>query len=1799
MKRALTCVTLAVTVLIFSLIWQHSRTNSTKVAARASAAPATGPVSAAYGSLPLSFEANRGQTDPRVQFLSRGNGYNLFLTSNEAVLSLQQPAVTTAGGHSTVVRMRLLGSQRSPQVSGVNELPGKSAYFVGGDPTQWHSDIPNYGRVHYRNVFPGIDLAYYGHQGRLEYDFVLAPGADPGRIRIAFSGTEKLRLDNGDVVLNIPGGNVRLHQPTLYQEHGGAKTAVDGRFVLAGKREVAFQVGAYDKRAALVIDPGLVYSTYLGGSNLEKALGIAADSHGNAYVTGSSASADFPTTKAALQGKTHSASTTAFIAKLNPTGTALMYSTYLGGSNADVGRSIAVNEKGEAFVAGSTYSSDFPTTAGAVQRMPGGGKDAFVAQLSANGSHLLYATYLGGSGDDEARGLAVNAAGEAHVAGVTDSGNFPVTENAAQKTAGCNAAQACSHGFATKLSVGGSALLYSTLLGGSGHDFANTIALDLSGAAYIAGHTYSKDFPVTAQAFQTKPSVHAACVSSNRHCADAFVTKLSSNGVVLYSTRLGGDGDQRANAIAVDAGGSAYIVGRTDAADFPTTAHALSAAMPNHGGSAFVTKLNSMGSALQYSTYLGGGSGDEAMGIAVDDLGRAMVAGSTASSTFPTTSSALQRSLIGSSAAFLARLNERGSALSYSTLLSGSRLDAANAVAVDRSGNVYVAGNTESKNFPVSHALRGTLDGQGSAFVAKFALQTAAGGFMSFSPNPLSFNNIAFGTTSSAQTSTLTNTSTTSTFTISSIALGGTNSADFALQTPSGACAVNLVLAANGGSCTITATFTPRASGGENATVTVGSDAVNSPQQLFLQGTGAGPFVSLSATSLTFLNQAPATSSVAQTVTMQNVGTSSLNSIVITKTGTNAADYTVTTTPATNCGGSLAVAASCTISVVFKPATTGARVAAINIADNAFNTPQTISLLGNPPVASITPSSLLFPSTAEGTVAKILTVTLTNTAKFSSLSFVSATVADTVNYQAGNNCPAIIPATGSCTITVGFQPQKASATFPSTLTIADNSLNNPAAKQSVTLKGSATAAPVAKLSKTSLVFTTPMVQATPHLAALQTLTFTITNTGSGALNVNPGCGSNVCSNGSLDFTLVNAPTTPCGTGFIQLAQGASCNMAVQFTPQFSGGFGPNTGTRPGVLRIGTNAGNAGTEYEVFMTGTATGAGQTQVCLLNSSPCANSINFGSVIATSPTNSSLQKVVAVTNTGNVTTTLNNIFLQRNLGQFSINTPPSNQCTLGMQLAPNATCNIGLIFSPTLSNNENGLRQTGNRTDILVVRDNAGNNRLSNSDHYVTLTGNATGVPAVTLGASSVVFGSQAMGTTSARKTVTVKNSGTAPLFISGIVIRTSDFQLPAPLTNACPVNQQPGLAVGATCNIDITFGPAASTLGGTRTDVLSIRSDEGNNNHDQVRSSRDIYLTGTATGGTNTFGATFSATMLNFPDQPVSTLGAPLLLTLTNTSNYPWTSVTAVAEFNSFDFFQPITCGNPNVPTNGTCTFMVYFQPFVLGRRSDTLDIGVSGSGGFIYMRIPMTGVGTGTQVVTPSVAKLSFSAGTPIGGVSVSQQFTLTNTGTAPTAISAINVLPFYNAFGTADFAENDNCPRNQFMPVGSNCVVTVNFTPQSARSAPSTRTATLYVEEYPNNSLIESAGGSVLFTQTVGLTGVISGSPALTVTPGSLTFMDLSSTNGDRSNPLVITLQNTGTATLSPIPSLQTLNGEFSISGNTCSNLSGLAPGQTCNLWLVFQSNILGQRMEALIMQGNMSNTPSIQFVPMTAFVGP
>ena len=687
-----------------------------------------------YGKLPLSFEANQGQSDPQVKFLSRGNGYSLFLTNRAAVLSLSKPSpanpalkgyvlkgdgfsrrVTGPKGvgalapegsatQSDTIEMQLANSNPAAQVSGADLLPSIANYFLGNDPAKWHTNVPTYAKVKYANVYDGIDLVYYGNQRKLEYDFIVQPGASPKNIQLHFAGAQKLKLDSdGNLEVIGKNGQITFQKPVLYQEKDGQRQPIEGKFNLQADNKITFAVGKYDQSRPLVVDPVLAYSTYLGSSGEftgDAANGIAVDSSGDAYVVGSTESSNFPVTPGAVQQKSDKSGEayTAFVSKLNPGGTALLFSTYLGGSTNDLANAIVVDSKGNAYIGGQTESTDFPVTDGALQTNGGGSAySGFLTKLSPDGSSLVYSTYLGG----QANGVAVGASGIAYVAGIGEPSDLPLPPDAFQTTLGAS--------YVAAVNPTGTALIYATLLGGSNIDIARAITVDSDGDAFVVGETTSPDFPITEGAFQTKIAGGA----------NAFITELNPTGTgLVYSTFLGGSGipvgsgnadyGDQAFAIAIGGSGNVYVAGQAFSFDFPTTKGALQTQnlAVDGSGTGFVTVMNNKLSQPIYSTFLGGSVADIAYAIGVDGLANVYVTGNTQSANFPVTPDAFQitnhNSGQSEGTAFVSKLNPAGSSLLYSTYFGGDGGEVATALALDASANVYIAGGTFSDNFPIT-----------------------------------------------------------------------------------------------------------------------------------------------------------------------------------------------------------------------------------------------------------------------------------------------------------------------------------------------------------------------------------------------------------------------------------------------------------------------------------------------------------------------------------------------------------------------------------------------------------------------------------------------------------------------------------------------------------------------------------------------------------------------------------------------------------------------------------------------------------------------------------------------------------------------------------------------------------------------------------------------------------------------------------------------------------------------------------------------------------------------------------------
>jgi len=670
-----------------------------------------------YGELPLYFIENKGQVDKRVRFFEKGSGHTTFFTKDGVVLALTKSAgKADKAPHdkkftTEVLRLSFVGADKKVHIAAGEAMPGHVNYFVGNDKTKWRSNVPTYGNLTYKDVYKNIDIKFYGNNNNIEHDIIVRPGGDPSLVKFVYNGIKGLNVtDTGDLEILLREGTLIEQRPYIYQEINGKRVAVKGSYKVLKSGDGAFTYGftvaSYDHTKNIVIDPVLLYSTYLGGAARDFAKDIAVDSSGAVYVTGQAASTDFPLV-GAIQGAFAGGSEDVFISKIDPAGSALVYSTYMGGGLIDLGKAIAVDSSGAAYVTGLTTSMDFPVV-GAIQGVfGGGGEDAFITKIDPAGSAIVYSTYLGGNLSELGLGIALDNTGAAYVTGLTTSANFPLM-NPIQALHGGGFADA----FVTKIDPAGSAYVYSTYLGGSAGDNGNDIAVDATGAAYVTGQTASPNFPVA-----------SPLQGSRAGGIDAFVTKIDPAGAAfVYSTYLGGSlGDDIGSAIALDGAGSVYITGDTSSTDFPT----VSPIQALYGGGltdAFVLKLNAPGTAVIYSTFIGGTASDFGRAIAVDSKGIANVIGETFSGDFPLVAP-IQATFGGVlEDAFVARINPAGSAYLYSTYLGGNNDDMGFGIAVDIPGNAYVTGGTASPDFPLVTPIQPAIGGGGGfadAFVGK------------------------------------------------------------------------------------------------------------------------------------------------------------------------------------------------------------------------------------------------------------------------------------------------------------------------------------------------------------------------------------------------------------------------------------------------------------------------------------------------------------------------------------------------------------------------------------------------------------------------------------------------------------------------------------------------------------------------------------------------------------------------------------------------------------------------------------------------------------------------------------------------------------------------------------------------------------------------------------------------------------------------------------------------------------------------------------------------------------------------
>ncbi len=1262
-----------------------------------------------YGNIPLHFERNVGQAGSEVQYLARGAGYGLFIEPDSVILGLRHAAskagdagtpAPRASAQTSDVRMQLVAANRTAPADAEGPLAGYSNYLIGTDRSRWHTHVPQFEHVRYRDIYPHIDLVYYGNQQQLEYDFVVAPGGNPQSIRLQYTGIEAARVDDlGNLRLQVAGAELVEHRPTVYQTRNGSRRPVDGQFRIVRKQdtgvEVAFALADYDRTLPLVIDPILSYSTFLGGPIADTAGGIAVDRNGSAYVTGSTVSMSFPTTAGAVQ-IANAGQSDAFVTKLSADGTRLTYSTYLGGSLDDFSSAIAVDANGAAYVAGNTISPDFPVTPGAIQStLDGSGtSDAFVAKLSPDGSSLTYATYLGGSDNDSGSGIAVDSHGSAYVAGLTYSKDFPYVAGGISKSM-----PGRWDTFVAKISTDGSRLLHSTYLGGV-NDTPASIAVDSTGAAYVTGSATTA-FPVTAGAYQT--------VNAGPH--DVYVSKISPDGKSFaYSTFLGGSANDVGYGIAVDSKGSAYVTGATVSSDFPVTPSAFQTKNRTRVSGSFVTKFSADGSSLVYSTYLDGTEQDTAVAIAVDNHGRAYVTGSTQSTDFPVTQGAPKGSLTnGDTDGFVSVLNSTGAALVYSTFMGGSASDTGKAIAVDSAGNAYVAGESSSADFPTTAgAFQTGFNGAAQeVFAFRFAPFTAYPSALDFGdinagsvsgPQTLAFSNDGFNPITLTSVTTATQSYRRATTCTSSLAPGascnitvrfaptqvgaaedtltigtsdgpalvklkgigagrgavlsptaldfgdqlvGTVSAtQFVTITNPGTLNVSVtgisisgsftqtnacILIAPGASCPINVRFTPPSTGPATGVLTVSTNAYQNPAPVNLSGTGVAPVVNLSATSLGFGNQDLGTTSSSQAIQLTNSGTGSLDISSIIPS----APFSQTN----DCGSKLASGAHCTINVAFSPTVTGSISGSLTIASNAASSPSVVTLSGTGvgPQLKLSTTSLAFGNLPVNTTSGAKTVTVTNAG---TATLTISGVTPSSGYLQTNNCGAL-SAGASCSINVSFAPTSAGYDRGSLL-IASNAFTSP---DTVKLAGNGVVVPIVSLSPSSLSFGSYNLGTTSSAKAIQ-----LANTGAAALSI-----SSIVASSPFN------QTNTCGSS---VAPASQCTINVTFRPTLIGAIN-------GAVTLTTNASTS--PDTVSLSGSGIGP---QASL---SPA--SLAFGGQAANTTSRS---QTVTITNTGTTSLSIGGASVSSNFVLMS------NTCTT---LSPGSSCAISVSFSPPATGPFNG--------------------------------------------------------------------------------------------------------------------------------------------------------------------------------------------------------------------------------------------------------------------------------------------------------------------------------------------------------------------------------------------------------------------------------------------------------------------------------------------------------------------------------
>ncbi|MGB0036263.1 MAG: choice-of-anchor D domain-containing protein [Candidatus Acidiferrales bacterium] len=1267
-------------------------------------------------SIPLAFEPNLGQAEPRVEFIGRGNGITVLLTREGIEFVVRSGA--PGGAANTTLKMRFERDERHAgrrnravhQWRGEARLRSETNYFIGNDPRRWRTHVPHFAQASAANAIPGVDAVVYGTGEGLEYDFRLAPGTDAGRLRINISGAEEFELDSrGDLVMRAGGREIRMRKPDVYEEFSsGARREVEGGYVPVADGRIGFRVGPHRADATLVLDPTLTVS----------------------------------------------------------------YSTFLGGAGVDSANSMAVDSLGKVYIAGTTTSATtFAESGGKAIGPGGGGTDYFIAKIdpAASGANsLVYLTFLGGSGSETGGLIAVDASGNVAITGTTTSADFPVTD-ASKRTTGSNDVTV------SEIDPTGGKFVFSTLFGGNGAEATQNpggIALDKSGNIFIATDTTSTDLPATPGAFQA---------ANGGGVSDGFVAEFTPGTTpqLRYCTYLGINAQVGVTGVAIDAGGNAYLAGFTS--NPGTSFAAMNAFQSTYGGDpfdAFLMKIRPSGNGaadLAYATFLGGANSDQAFAVRVGTAmpATAYVTGTTQSVNFPTGGTAaafqpkLQTTAPGGANAFFSLVAQDATtgmtSLGYSTYLGGSQSDAGLSVAFAAVNAVYVAGETTSANYPWLDNFQ-PFNGDQAAFLTK--LDPTSGGTASL---------------------------------VYSTPLGGTAPAGISAVTAGNAVALDAAGHVYIAGQTTAADF-PRTATPMNGVQLTCASCQSSPPAAdsFLVGisensTGSAPSVSFNATKLNFGGQVVGAQNVPpQSGAVINTGSASLTISDIELTGS--ADFSFV--GQSNCkSGPIAPGGKCTFEVGFTPTIVGEEGAILIVTDNAPGNPQVLSIVGvgDGPLAVPSPAALNFGSEPQGAKTAPMTMKLNNTGNQPlHISNVLLGGADAAQFQnQGSTCQggAVVPAGGNCFYAVAFSPI-ATGTFNAEIDVFDDAGNLSGAEQVIPLTGTGTPpAPIATISPASLGFGS---EASGTTSGTQTVT--LTNNGGASLNV-----SSIAITGSdaPNFGIVTSGNNPCQLSNLSLAKGASCTVAVDFAPE-------SDGAKSASLSFTDDAG--GSPQRIALTGT--GATPAIQFLPASLPAFGSQSVGTTSAT--------QTVLLTNTGNAPLGFQGQGITIT-GTSAKDFKQTNNCVPALgNTPPNNTCMIQVSFAPV---------EPGNLSAAVSFVDNA-----PQSPQMIALAGIAV-QPAVTLSPTSINFGSEITGTPSAAQPVTVKNSGSGVLIVTGAsVTDTADFSV----QNNCTGNTAPG----STCTIQVTFNPASA---GSKSTTLILTDNAPD-------SPQSIPLSGSGTGYT---------------------------------------------------------------------------------------------------------------------------------------------------------------------------------------------------------------------------------------------------------------------------------------------------------------------------------------------------------------